>query len=178
MYGLIKTHKENKPVRVIISGCGTAIEHLSIFVEKYLYKEVYKMDSRIKDTLGMLNIIDMINDSNILTEDTALVSFDTVNMFPNIDNVSGLEAVSEVLENRETDFPPAECVLEALKLCLECNNSIFNEKFYLQEDGTVMGPHMPCSYSHMAMYRFDLKALSYTSKVLCWKRFRDDIFAV
>ena len=28
------------------------------------------------------------------------------------------------------------------------------------------------------MYRFDLKALIYTSKALCWKRFRDDTFAV
>ena len=28
------------------------------------------------------------------------------------------------------------------------------------------------------MYRFDLKALSYTPKVLYWKRFIDDIFAV
>ena len=37
---------------------------------------------------------------------------------------------------------------------------------------------MSCSYSDIAMYRFDLKALSYTPKVLCWKRFRDDIFAV
>ena len=84
MYGLIKTHKENNPVRVITSGCGTAIEYLSIFVEKYLYKEVNKIDSRIKDTPDMLNIIGMINDSNILTEDSVLVSFDFANMFPSI----------------------------------------------------------------------------------------------
>ena len=82
MYGLIKTHKENNPVRVITSGWSTAIECLSIFVEKYLYKEVNKIDSRIKDTPGMLNIIDMINDNNILTEDSVLFSFDIVNMFP------------------------------------------------------------------------------------------------
>ena len=63
----------------------------------------------------MLNIIDMINDSNILTEDSVLVSFDIVNMFPSIDNNSGLEAVSEILEKRETNFPPAECILEALR---------------------------------------------------------------
>ena len=126
----------------------------------------------------MLNIIDMINDCNILTEDSVLVSFDIVNMFPSIRNVSGLEAVSEILENRETNFPPTECILQALKLCLECNNSVFNEKFFLQEDGTAMGPHMSCSYSDIAMYRFDLKALSHTPKLLCWKRFRDDIFAV
>ena len=44
---------------------------------------------------------------------------------------------------------------------------------------------MSCSYSDFAMTllsysdiaRFNLKALSYTPKVLCWKRFRDDIFA-
>ena len=177
-YELIKTHKENNPVIVITSGCGTAIEYLSIFVEKYLYKKVNKIGSRIKDTPDMLNIIDMINDCNILTEDSVLVSFDIVNMFPSIRNVSGLEAVSEILENRETNFPPTECILQALKLCLECNNSVFNEKFFLQEDGTAMGPHMSCSYSDIAMYRFDLKALSHTPKLLCWKRFRDDIFAV
>ena len=78
------------------------MEYLSIFVEKYLYKEVNKIDSRIKDTPDMLNIVDMINDSNILTEDSVLVSFDIVNIIPSINNVSGLEAVSEILENRET----------------------------------------------------------------------------
>ena len=36
MYGLIKTHKVGNPVRVITTGCGTAIENLSIFVEKCL----------------------------------------------------------------------------------------------------------------------------------------------
>ena len=59
----------------------------------------------------MLNIIDMINDSDILTEDSVLVSFDIVNMLSSVDNNSGLEDVSEILENRETNFPPAECIL-------------------------------------------------------------------
>ena len=76
---------------------STVIEYLSIFVEKYLYKEINKIDSRKKDTPDMLNIIDMINNSNILTEDSVLVSLDIVNMFPSIHNVSGLEAVSEIL---------------------------------------------------------------------------------
>ena len=44
IYGLIKTHKENNPVRVITSWCDTAIEYLSTFVEKHLYKEVYKIN--------------------------------------------------------------------------------------------------------------------------------------
>ena len=46
----------------------------------------------------------MINDSDIITEDSVLVSFDIANMFPRIDNFSDLEAVSDILENMETDF--------------------------------------------------------------------------
>ena len=113
MYGLIKSHKENNPARVINSGCGTTIGFLSIFVEKYLYKEVVKINSRIKDTSDMLDIIDDINNNNMITDSSILVSFDIVNMFPSIDNISGLEAVEilkswlEILSNRESGFPPA-----------------------------------------------------------------------
>ena len=48
MYGL--THKVDNPVRIITSGCNTAVENLSIFAEKVLYSEVKKIPSRIKDT--------------------------------------------------------------------------------------------------------------------------------
>ena len=52
----------------------------------------------------MLNIIDMINDSNIHNEDSVLVSFDIVDMFLSIDNVSGLEAVYKIPEKRKQIF--------------------------------------------------------------------------
>ena len=62
-------------------------------------------------------------------------------MFPSIDNISGFQAVKNVLENRSDQFPPMDCIIEALKLCLESNNSIFNNKFYLQME-TAQGPYM------------------------------------
>ena len=171
MYGLIKTHKENNPARVITSGCGTAIEFLSMFVEKYLYKKVVKINSKIKDTSDMLDIIDDINNNNMIMDSSVLVSFDIVNMFPSIDNTSGLEAVSDILSNTESDFPPVECSLEALTICLECNISVFDNVFYLQENGTAMGPYMSCSYCGR-------KALHYSPGMQCWKRFRDGIFCL
>ena len=134
MYGLVKTHKENNPGRVVTSGCGTAIEFLSIFVEEYLYKEVHQINSTIKGTSKMLDIIDDIYNDNMITDSSILVSFDIINMFPCTDNISGLAAVSEILSNRESDFPPAECILEALTICLECNNSVIDDVFYLQEN--------------------------------------------
>ena len=79
MYGNIKTHKMNNRVRVITSGCNTAVESLSIFVEKELYKLAENLPSRIKDTNDMLNIIDNLN-NNCILENTFLISFDVVNV--------------------------------------------------------------------------------------------------
>ena len=58
----------------------------------------------------MLAIIDNLNKSNTLISDCKLVSFDIINMFPSIDNISGLTA-------RQDQFPV--CIIEALKLCLQ-----------------------------------------------------------
>ena len=50
----------------------------------------------------MLEIIDDINKS-VLSENCVLVSFDVVNMFPNIDNKYGLLSVKEALTNSNFD---------------------------------------------------------------------------
>ena len=74
--------------------------------------------------------------------------------------------------------PPTQCVIEALELCLCCNNSVFNNTNYIQTDGTVQGPHMLCSYSDIAMAGHDSKALMCDFPLKVWKRFRDNVFVV
>ena len=96
------------------SGCGTAIENLSIFVKKCLYSEVLNIESRVQDTSEILTIIDNLNSSTTLTSDGKLVSFDIINMFPSIDNISGLKSVKKVLESRSNQFPPSNCITEAI----------------------------------------------------------------
>ena len=48
-----------------------------------------------------------------------IVSFGVVNMFQSIENESGIKAVKEMLNVRENKNPPTECILEALRSCLE-----------------------------------------------------------
>ena len=50
-------------------------------------------------------------------------------MFPSTDNESGIKA--EVLNDRESEKLSTECILEALRLCLECNNFVFNDKSFI-----------------------------------------------
>ena len=48
----------------------------------------------------------------------------------------------------------------------------------MKVDGTAQGPHVSCSYSDIAMYKYDYKALSRNPSTSCWKRFRDDVFVI
>ena len=48
------------------------------------------------------------------------------------------------------------------ELRIKCNNSIFNQKYFLQTDGIVQGPHMSCSYRDISSEQFDKKALEPT----------------
>ena len=106
------------------------VQNLSIFVEKCLYLEALKIESRVKYKSEILTIIDNLNKSKTLTSDCRLVSFDIINMFPSVDNISGLKAVKSILDARQDQFPPTACIVETLKLCLECNNSILNNKHF------------------------------------------------
>ena len=104
------------------------------------------MSSRIKDSSHLLDIIDNIN-SMFLLANAVLVSFGIVNMFPNIGNKSGLDPVKSFLLKRSTNSPPVECILEGLELCLTYNDSIFNNRNFLQADGTAQAPHISCLYN-------------------------------
>ena len=175
MYGMVKTHKGDNPVRVITSGCNTVVEKLSILVEKTLYPLADRLNSNIKDTNDMLEIIDDINKS-ALPENCVLVSFDVVNMFPNIDNKSGVLSVKEALANSNFGVDSTQCIVDALEICPTCNNSKFNHQHFLQTDGTAQGSHMSCSYADIAMAKYDSLASKFHLKPSVWKRFRDDVF--
>ena len=63
------------------------------------------------------------------------LSFGIINMFPSIDNKMGANSVIKLLDERVCKDPPTQCVIEALELCLNCNNSVFNKTNYIQTNG-------------------------------------------
>ena len=76
-----------------------------------------KIESRIQETTEMLNFIDYVNNNcNILTEDSILISFGLVNMFPIMNNQSGFRAVKDDLDAMldRDNFHLANCIMEAL----------------------------------------------------------------
>ena len=66
----------------------------------------------IKDTWYLLDLID---DINKLPDKLILVSFDIINMLPNLENEGGMEAVRSLLDSRSSKNPSTQCVMERTK---------------------------------------------------------------
>ena len=183
-YGLIKTHKPGNPIRLITSGIGTAVENLSAFTEYFLYPCVRKEPQILLDTTALLNTIENINRKfGPFPEGTLLVSWNAISRYPNINNEMGISARKKALDKRTTLSPSTECLLEAIKIRLNCNNSSFNDKHYRQNRVTAMGPHNSCRYADLAMTEIDHKILHHDDRPNDlvfppdWSRFRDDRFS-
>ena len=99
-------------------------------------------------------------------------------MLPSIDNKIGINSVIKFLGKRACKNPPTLCIIEALELCLNCNNSIFNNTNYIQTDSAGQGYHLSFSYSEIAMAGHDSKALMYGFPPKVLKRLRDYGFVV
>ena len=178
---LYKTHKEGNPVRLLTSGCNTAIENLSRFIEVVCSPMTENLRSRIKNTGHLLDIIDGLNESGI-SDDTILVSFDIVNMYPSIDNENGIQAVTTFLNSRVEKEPSTQCIIEGLSLCLYNNNSKFANENLLQVNGTATGAPNSCSYADIAIAPIDDavfdKMESDFTELRYFGRYRDDCLAL
>ena len=163
-FSTIKTHKEGNPLRLITSCCGTAIENLSAFTEFYLKPLAQTWPSFVKDTTHLLQKIEDLNKSGPFPEGTLLVSWDVVSMFPNVDNNLGIKAVTDALHSRENQFPSTECIVEAVKICLQHNNSHFQEQQFLSRYLFLCGHELASSFRLFRLHKFFLQMITNFSK--------------
>ena len=76
-------------------------------------------------------------------------------MFPNMDNIKGIDAVKLALQNRPSQKRSTECIIEGLEICLYNNNSKFDQDHLLQTNRTATGAPNSCSYSDLAIQRLE-----------------------
>ena len=79
MYGLPKVHKENAPIRPIISSIGTFNYELASYLDKLIKPELNNSKVILKDSFDFVNKI-----SKISNENYTMVSFDVESLFTNI----------------------------------------------------------------------------------------------
>ena len=93
--------------------------------------------------------------------------------------VSSNQRTPRVLQPEDPLCPPTSWLKKLLELILYKNVFRFNDKFYIQKQGTAMGTKMAPAYSNIFMGRLESRILSETNpSPTHWKRYIDDTFQV
>lgn len=136
IYGLPKLHKQNVPLRPIVSCIQSPLENVSKFLKSILQNIINRNNYYIKDSW---HFRDKMKNKTI-PEDHVLVSLDVVSLYTNIPTELALEVVEKrwnILQ-AYTSLPLEE-FLDAVRMTLTSTYFAYEEKFYRQVDGCAMG---------------------------------------
>ena len=159
-YGLPKIHKENVPLRPIVSSIGSAT-----------YKVAKELSKILKPLVG--NSIQNVNNSQEFAEEIrniklergeCLTSFDVTALYTSIPVTDALEVIKRRIE-QDTGLPrrttwSSENILKLLEFCLVNTYFLFNGQFFEQTKGAAMGSPVSPIVANICMEAFEERALS------------------
>ena len=184
-----KPHEENMapPTRPIISGSGSIIENLGVYVDHHLKEISKRHKSHLQDTPDFLRKIDKLNKGPPLPHNAMLVTIDAIGAYTNIPQEGGTQCLKEALDERIDQNIPSEFIAKMMELVLKHNLFEFNSITWRQLLGTAMGVVPAPDYANIYLAkRIDeqiyLLAQRYThgehSSLLLFLRFLDDIISI
>ena len=180
LYFLKKIHQNPMSTRPIVSSCNSITEKISQFVDKWLQPYVKQLPSHIKDSSDFINLIE----NTPLPTNILLASIDVSSLYTNIPHDEGIQSTLHYLKHspgayKHPENPIPEIITELMSIVLKNNVFEFNEKFYLQIQGTAMGTKMAPTYANLFMGKLEEKLKDKGKPhILLWKRFIDDIFII
>ncbi|XP_062711953.1 uncharacterized protein LOC134289692 [Aedes albopictus] len=147
IYGLPKVHKQNMPLRPVVSNIGAPTYMLSKYIGKILQASI-NSSYNIRDSFSFCSFINSVR----LPDNYVLVSFDVTSLFTCIprDLVSRtvIERWQEIRENTDICL---DLFLEIVEFCLGCNYFSYKGKYYKQIFGTAMGSPLSPAVADLVM---------------------------
>lgn len=173
LYCLPKIHKENLPLRPIVSFIGSPTYKVSKYLSNFL-KHAFQLDSyHTKNSFELVAELQGV----IIPENYILVSLDVVSLFTNIPTDLTIELVTErwQLIQDHCKLNLAQ-FLELLKFVFSNNYFKFEDRFFKQVDGLGMGNCLSPICSDIVMSELQNSCLQKLSfKPPFYKRYVDDI---
>ena len=175
-YALVKIHKENNPIRIIVSAIGSPTYSFDKSLSILFNKHFPRPKSTIKNSTELKEIIDKI----IVPDGFELVSFDVVSLFTNIPTDLILHAIENRWKylNNKINLSKIE-FLDGIKLLLDSTFLQFNNKYYKQIMGVPMGICTSPWFADIALELLETSCLkNYSKDVLLFKRYVDDYLLI
>lgn len=179
--GLPKVHKHNVPIRPLVNFTTAPSYKISKKLDTILRNHIkLQNNNSVKNSLQLITMTDNLE----IVDRHVMASLDITNLYTNIPVNTTIEIIKTNLENNSTmDSKHIKELITMLKTVLEQNYFIFNDSYYIQEDGLAMGS--PLSSIMAEVYLNHVENLHILSdknpqkdKILFYKRYVDDIFLI
>ena len=179
-YGLPKIHKQNFPLRPIVSAFNSPTDNLCKYITHFLQPLCEFIPSYIKDSKHFLQLIEAIN---TIPDNSILVTADVKSLYTNIPHDDGIESIfqhySKWLHTLPSYAPNANVITILLHFILKHSHFRFQEQHFIQNTGTSMGGRYAPPYANIFMSKIeDIIYQEWSSHIPFWKRFIDDIFFI
>jgi hypothetical protein len=179
-YLTMKVHKSPWKTRPIVSGSGTLLFGLGIWVDSQLQKTLKQQKSFFKSSLDLKKLLLTLD----LPRNARIYTADAVSMYTNISTSKAITAIAQYLHQRSSKFTdiPLEALIEALKLVMENNVFSFGDTYFHQIEGTAMGtpPAPPYATLFFAIHEetFLNPQSPFANNLFFYKRFIDDVLGI
>ena len=177
LYGLCKLHKQNFPMRPVVSMVNTPEYELSKYLDNFI-KPCIPQRHNLKSTQEFLEKINAFS----LKGDELMVSYDVVSLFTNVPLEETIDIIlNYVYAPGSPITPPFERVVFR-KMLLICSQSYFMYKdvLYQQINGVSMGGPLAPTLANACLVHLENELLknncSYFPKLFL--RYVDDCFAL
>ena len=134
----------NRPFKIKHFNMLCTNTYIYIYLHE-LAENVRNLNSYIKDTTDFLRKLSEIQQP--LPKGAIMFCFDVKALYPSVPRKEARTACEKALQGRTNKSLTTECVLDMLDLALENNNFSFNDKHYIQREGTAIGSHLGMNYA-------------------------------
>ena len=177
LYGLAKIHKNNVPLRPVVSMVDTPEYHLAKYLDN-LIKPHIPDSYLLKSTDDFIQRLSKFPCNNSQT----MVSFDVVPLFTNVPLSETIELIIEHLyPNKNAKLVPFnKTIFRKLMYMATQGLFMYKNKLYKQIDGCIMGSPLGPTLANFFLGYLETKLLSNNCDVTpkLYLRYIDDIYAV
>ena len=177
LYGLPKVHKDNIPLRPLLSMIGSPQHGLAKFLAQVLKPiELFYAKFPILDSFDLVHKLQHVT---YTTTNCRLGSLDVVSLFTCVPLRKCIDVIIKAVESGETDIKfDASSIGQLIEICVSNVQLLFNGIYYRQIDGVAMGSPLGPVLANVYVGYIECQLPHLCTDISFFGRYVDDVLVI